>query len=236
MSAFLKVGRGEYVLLSHCYNIAFLAITTEIFGLYRIATFYLVKTGPMTTTNRDNILQTALSLFSTRGYDAVGVQTIAVTANVTKPTLYHYFGCKKGILEAIILEYGNEFIEIIREAAFYSGDLSKTLTKLTLAYFKFAENNPVFYRLQLAIYFAPPESEPNQLIRCSNELQHQLLENLFQHAAMHHGSMQGRHLYFAATFLGTINTYIGLALNGYLKLNESIATRAVHQFMFGIYV
>lgn len=190
----------------------------------------------MVTPNRAKILQTALSLFATQGYDAVGVQTIATAANVTKPTLYHYFGCKKGILEAIIAEYGNRFIEIIREAAFYSGDLSKTLTNLTLAYFKFAENNPVFYRLQLAIYFAPPESEPNQLIRSSNEMQHRLLENLFQQAAVHHSNMQGRHLYFAATFLGTVNTYIGLALNGYLKLNESIANRAVHQFMFGIYV
>ncbi len=189
----------------------------------------------MTTSTRNTILDTALNLFSASGYESVGVQEIALTAKVTKPTLYHYFGCKKGILEAIIKEYGNQLLESVRETMVYSGDLSVTLNKLTLAYFNFADNNPVFYRLQLAVYFAPSESETNRLIRPLNELQHQLLENLFRQAAVHHGNMQGRHLAYAATFLGTINTYIGFALNGYLDLDERIAAQAVHQFMFGIF-
>lgn len=184
----------------------------------------------MTTSTRNTILDTALNLFSARGYDSVGVQEIALMAKITKPTLYHYFGCKKGVLETIIKEYGNRLLESIREAMVYSGDLSVTLNKLTLAYFSFADNHPIFYRLQLAIYFAPPESEPNRLIRPLNELQHQLLENLFQQAAIHHNNMQGRHLAYAATFLGTINTYIGSALNGYLELNEQIAAQTVQPF------
>ena len=85
------------------------------------------------------------------------------------------------------------------------------------------------------MYFAPPESEPNRLIRRSNELQHQLIEELFKQAARHHGNMRGKQLAFAATFLGAVNTYIGLALNGYIEMNEELAAQAVHQFMFGIY-
>lgn len=45
--------------------------------------------------NKEKILQCALELFYARGYDAVGVQEIAETAGVTKPTLYYYFGSKK---------------------------------------------------------------------------------------------------------------------------------------------
>ena len=41
--------------------------------------------------NREKILNCALELFHARGYDAVGVQEIAETAGVTKPTLYYYF-------------------------------------------------------------------------------------------------------------------------------------------------
>ena len=52
--------------------------------------------------NKEKILQCALELFYARGYDAVGVQEIAETAGVTKPTLYYYFGSKKGLLETLL--------------------------------------------------------------------------------------------------------------------------------------
>ena len=40
--------------------------------------------------------------FYEKGYDAIGVQEIADAAGVTKPTLYHYFGSKYGLLQAVI--------------------------------------------------------------------------------------------------------------------------------------
>lgn len=41
--------------------------------------------------NREKILKCALNLFYTKGYDAVGVQEIAESAGVTKPTLLSLF-------------------------------------------------------------------------------------------------------------------------------------------------
>ena len=61
-----------------------------------------------------------------------------------------------------------------------------------------------------------------------------MLERLFAAAAADHGNMRGREKAYAATFLGTINTYIGLALNGYADLDDTLVRRAVHQFMHGI--
>jgi putative copper export protein len=46
--------------------------------------------------------------------------------------------------------------------------------------------------------------------------------------------MRGRHRVYAATFLGTINTYIGLTLDGHAELNDKWIDQAVHQFMHGI--
>ena len=46
-------------------------------------------------------MQKALQLFYEKGYDAIGVQEIADAAGVTKPTLYHYFGSKYGLLETV---------------------------------------------------------------------------------------------------------------------------------------
>lgn len=52
--------------------------------------------------NRERILETALELFYSRGYDAVGVQEIAEKSGVTKPTLYYYFKSKYGLLEQLL--------------------------------------------------------------------------------------------------------------------------------------
>src|SRR5215211_7966667 len=60
--------------------------------------------------NRALILDRALGLFAARGYDAVGVQEIVEAAGVTKPTLYHYFGSKRGLLEALVAEHAGEFL------------------------------------------------------------------------------------------------------------------------------
>ena len=46
--------------------------------------------------------------------------------------------------------------------------------------------------------------------------------------------MRGRDKAYAATFLGMINTYVGLALNGYATLDDQLIYQAVHQFMHGI--
>ena len=54
--------------------------------------------------NRMNILEKALHLFYEKGYDAIGVQEIADAAGVAKPTLYHYFGSKYGLLQAVAME------------------------------------------------------------------------------------------------------------------------------------
>ena len=51
---------------------------------------------------RANLLESALNLFAAYGYDGVGVQQICDAAGVTKPTLYHYFGSKRGVLETLM--------------------------------------------------------------------------------------------------------------------------------------
>lgn len=189
----------------------------------------------MSLDNRSNILEHALVLFAARGYDAVGVQEIVDAAGVTKPTLYHYFGSKRGLLETLFNEYGDELFRHITPAADYRGDLSLTLTRITETYFRFTREHDTFYRLQLSMTFGPPDSDPRQFVSRFNERQVKLLEDVFQRAAEHHGNMQGRHQRYAATFLGMINTYIGLWLNGYTTLDDQLLYNAVHQFMHGIY-
>lgn len=66
--------------------------------------------------NREKILRCALELFYHKGYDAVGIQEICQSAGITKPTLYHYFGSKYGLLEVLLEhELSRVSFQIVRE-------------------------------------------------------------------------------------------------------------------------
>ena len=87
----------------------------------------------------------------------------------------------------------------------------------------------------MGMWFAPPESESFKTIFPYLELEQKVIEDIFVNAAKDHGNMLGRHKIYASTFLGIINTYIGIALNGYAKLDNELVYKVVHQFMHGIF-
>ncbi|MGE5621267.1 MAG: TetR/AcrR family transcriptional regulator [archaeon] len=185
--------------------------------------------------NRENILAVALRLFSSMGYEAVGVQEIVEQAGITKPTLYHYFGSKRGLLDALLKEHFSVLTSSVRTAAGYQGDLPATLQKVTEAFFTFVQNDREFYRMQLAMCFSGPESETLHACSAYNKELINILEEMFQKASIDHGNMKGRHQRYAFTFLGIINNYITLFLGNHIELNPQAAFQAVHQFSHGIY-
>jgi len=185
--------------------------------------------------NRNALLNAALDLFATRGYDAVGVQEICEAVGVTKPTLYHYFGSKQGLLKSLLKERFEQLNQQVRQAAAYSGDLTLNLTRLAEVFFAFANQNRTFYRMQLSMWFSPVGSEPFQMVADWDQQQYQIVEEMFIQAAKDHGNTKGRHQAYAATFIGMLNTYIGMSLNGFVALDADLVYRAVHQFEHGIY-
>jgi TetR/AcrR family transcriptional regulator len=184
--------------------------------------------------NRTNILDCALALFADRGYDAVGIQEIVDAAGITKPTLYHYFGSKRGLIDALLAEHFRPLHRALAQAATYQGDLSLALHQVAAVYFGYARARPLYFRLQLGLWFAPPHSEAYQAVSPLNEEQQRLLEEIYKQAAEEHDAIRGRHRVYAATFLSIVNAYIALALEGDAELNDVLADRAVHQFIHGI--
>ena len=185
--------------------------------------------------NRDKLLECALELFAARGFDAVGVQEVADAAGLKKPTLYHYFGSKSGLLRTLLTENFEKLFDGVEKAADYQGDVTTTLRRVANVYFEYARQNPQLYRLQLSMWYAPEDSEAFKQAASRNQRQQDILENIFLRASMDHGNMKGRQRTYAATFLGLINTYASLGLNGYAELNQALVNNAVHQFMHGIF-
>jgi AcrR family transcriptional regulator len=185
--------------------------------------------------SRSALLRAALSLFAARGYDAVGVQEVAETAGVAKPTLYHFFGSKRGLLEALFTEYGSKLDDAVQQAAHYSGDLALTLDRVAAAYVRFATREPVFYRLELGLYFAPRQSDAHLVAVRHYTQRYMVLERLFSQAAREDGNMLNCPQYHAVTLVGIINSYIALQLNASAVVTARVRRDIVRQFSYGIY-
>lgn len=181
------------------------------------------------------LLNHALELFAARGYDAVGVQELASAAGVTKPTLYHHFGNKQGVLKALISRDSQPLLEQLKAVTHYRGDLPLNLKTLVGSYLTFVDRQPDFYRLLAACYLAPPESDSYRLAYPVHEQQHGLVEALFEQAGRDHGNMRGRARRYAHSFVGLINTYLLLALAGEVRVDAQLEHDVVHQFSHGIY-
>ena len=185
--------------------------------------------------NKNKILSIALDLFSSKGFDAVGVQTLCEKSGITKPTLYYYFGSKEGVLKEVLkvnYEKLNSLLEknthYTPNPKVYEKDVILTLTGVAQAYLKFAKANPKFYKIVLNATFAPDCGSLNVIAKDLNNIQFQIVEKMFKSMARIHWNMKGSETRLAWTFIGLINTCIALK-------KENSINEFVKQFMHGIF-
>ncbi len=185
--------------------------------------------------SKEVILKTALTLFATDGYENVGIQKIVETVGVKKPTLYHYFGSKQGLLTAIIDYYFEPFLCDLKISADYNGDIVLTLEEIVKKHFKLVKSSGKFYRFALSLMLSSENSEARISVNSYSRRQFDIIENVFIAAVKDHGNMAGRSGRYAMTFQGMIHTYITMYFYGNDILNDESAFNACHQFMHGIF-
>ncbi len=185
--------------------------------------------------NRETLRDAAARLFSERGYEAVGVAEVCEASGVTKPTLYHYFGSKAGLLSAVVAERGRRLLDRVRAASTYNHDVVGGARRIAEAFARSAREDPDFARLRLALAFAPPSSDGFRSCAPLNDELFSLVESFFKAASADHGNMKGRSRAYAASFIGTIDTYVGLYLAGHIDLSERVMHEALRQFLYGVF-
>ena len=190
--------------------------------------------------NRELIMNTAISLFSTRGYDAVGVQEIVEQAGVTKPTLYYYFGSKQGLLQKIVDTNSVILEQMLWDAVKAPGDVPFALKRVARAYFDFANEHWEFYRFMVGQLHAGHETEGFKTVFPVISRCYQFLVKLFDDSADVLGNMNGRQAQFAISFMGTLDSHMVMfMLHPDEKEHAHVTDEKVHeivrQFLYGIF-
>lgn len=187
------------------------------------------------TDAKRRLLAVATALFSWRGYDGVGTQEIVGSAGLTKPTLYHHFGSKAGLLEAVCRRTHAELFRRLRPCLDYDGDLPRTLDRTIAAFLRFAEASPDELRLFIALMQAPPGCDGRRIVDPYRDALEASIRSMFAAAAKRHGNMIGREAQYTASFLGTVFAYCVMLMDGRVELEADLAHRVAHQFSHGIY-
>jgi AcrR family transcriptional regulator len=97
---------------------------------------------------RAALVAAARPLFAERGYAGVGAEEIVQTAGVTRGALYHHFGGKPGLLEAVYRQIEKELTEEIVEGALGGSDPLEAM-RFAIGVFMDASMEPDVQRIVL---------------------------------------------------------------------------------------
>lgn len=184
---------------------------------------------------REELLSIALQLFASEGYSSIGIQRIVTEAGVTKPTLYHYFGSKEGVLQALFEEKVRPFISSLEKSSQYHGDLGATLDDLLRAYYKFSSEEPDMFRLMISLSVGPSENEAVKAVIKFITEQYTIFATIFEKAVFDHGNLKGKEALLSMLFYGTLATSCVFFLHAGKEMDEETIGSIRKQFMHGIF-
>ena len=193
--------------------------------------------------NKESILDVALKLFADKGYDAVSVQEIVDAAGITKPTLYHYFGSKYGVLEAILDVGFERLMGSVSDSMNISvNDVREQLFNVAKAFLTFAVDDGVFFSFMLSLMYSPKSSDSYKAVKPHLLNLYQEIIDMFMRASDKLGNMDERQEQFAMGFLGLLNQYAYTYSEKRLVINEELKNHVtdediralIQQYMYGI--
>src|SRR5262245_54937947 len=119
---------------------------------------------------RQRLLDAALSVFSKQGYDATRLEDIAEAAEVTRGAIYHHFGGKVELYNALIQERFARANQVIQDVMAEDGTPLQILRRLMIRSLEYLEEDADYRAVQELVSFKTtvlPELEEG--IRMKNE-------------------------------------------------------------------
>ena len=131
---------------------------------------------------RQALLDAAIVVVSRQGVDGASLRAICARAGVQLPTLYHFFGDKQGLLDAVLAASLEHYLEHKRGLK-PTGDPRADLRRGWDLHVGFAQQNPAIYPLMFPL---PPGPVP-EAARRSLELLRAGFERLAEAGALRPG-------------------------------------------------
>ena len=115
--------------------------------------------SPLSKTARE-ILDATQELLLAEGVEGVSIRKLSERCGYTAPTIYHHFGDKRGLLDALLEERFRLVLDAMT-AIPSSGDPVRHLRRMAEAFVAFALANPSHYQLLMEPNLGSPESVPS---------------------------------------------------------------------------
>jgi len=180
------------------------------------------------------LLNSALELFSEKGYEGTSIREIIEGAGVTRPVLYYYFENKEDLFRRVFETMFSQLIVRIEEAAAGDGACVDRLKAILSAAFGLAEENTRLVRLILQVLFAPPQQGPpldrGKLIRQRFKLVEQVIKDGLGNHELSGGDSQSLTL----VFLGLMDMHMMAKFHRTeTRLSPELANSLVALFVAG---
>jgi len=91
---------------------------------------------------RQTILDAALTVFSSKGYNASRLQDIAEAAGVTRGAIYHHFGSKADLYICLVRESSAKLDSVIAQAIEGGGTFKEVATRVLVNGWSLLEDDP----------------------------------------------------------------------------------------------
>ena len=103
------------------------------------------RTAPLST--KDRLLQAATRLFAQNGFHGTSVEMLVKAARANQRMIYHYFGSKKELHDAVLAHAYGELARLPAPAFDASATPESRLRDYLAAYFRFVQAHPEYVRL-----------------------------------------------------------------------------------------
>jgi len=103
---------------------------------------------------RNQIMDSALTLFAEKGFSATSINMIAIKAHISKGLIYNYFDSKEELIKAILINGFNEFLNVFdtnKDGVLTEAEFKDFINQT----FDVLKTNITFWRIYFAVVAQP---------------------------------------------------------------------------------
>jgi AcrR family transcriptional regulator len=180
------------------------------------------------------LLESALTLFSEKGYEGTSIREIIEGAGVTRPVLYYYFENKEDLFTRLVEEKFSELVGQIERAKYDHDSCRDRLKSIIRIAFQLAEDNPEAVRLILQVFFSPPQQGPSLDRQALARKRFKHIEDIMQEGIENNEVSGGDAQSLGLVFLGIMDMHVMAKTNRpETRLTDELADGLVDLFFSG---